>query len=229
MSPNDPQTPEPALVSPAEYISHYHRALIEGYRADSLSSAPIRVVSTSLPGIGIYVRLEGVEHPVHTIVRGVAPTTMRETREFTPGNEEAAELVAGLVDKANALFPERMTALWDSVAMGAWDDVVQGTANTGDKIFLNQWIKYRTNAPHLTLDDAERLFGDTPQLDLSGEGPLIDWGSPGRAFDADPEFQRQKRNALSVFHYMLNDAMERYCGAIYVALLDAQRRGDRER
>jgi hypothetical protein len=203
-------------VRPEEFPAYHLRAL--GEVACGRAKGPFHLIMASLPGTGLALFLRDAANPVHTVRLGPAPTTEREIREFVFNADEAWEALLKILWST---APQIITEVFDKVAATILQDVFAATAEVVDAIWLIRWIKFRAECPRLGFDEAQRLYGSTPALDLSGEGPIIDWEELSALIGADAGFEHRKRITQRLFEEELNDALERFAGGVNAAFLSA--------
>jgi hypothetical protein len=203
-------------VRPEEFPVYHLRAL--GEVACGRANGPFHLVMVSLPGTGLALFLRDAANPVHTVSLGPAPATEREIRELVLNTDEAWE---ELLKMLWATVPQMITEALDKVAATILQDVFAATAEVVDAIWLIRWTRFRAECPRLGFDEAQRLYGSTPALDLSGEGPTVDWEELSALIGADAGFERRKKITQHLFEEDLNDALERFAGGVNAAFLSA--------
>ena len=199
---DSPQKPDVQFVSRPEFIKRHIAAIHATFKGAPPFNHAI------LP------RPEGADLALD--VGGGRPILMCRTNlrfDFTEAR--------GYVCDADAALAV-IVGLMDRLAQSLWVQLADGNElEPRDTVFLERWTAVRVGPQRMTLEEAERLFGDTPQIDLKGDGPPIDWEGPTRLVGDDPEFQGRKEAAQLMFDHLTMDALEQFTAATFVAFMQA--------
>lgn len=134
-----------------------------------------------------------------------------------PAELDAAR--AGAFDQQRAL--DMIVAWLDCLAGSLWQRIGAGEIlDARDMVFLKHWTEFRSPCgSRLSVEEAERLFGDAPEMLLDDQGLTIDWEGPERVTGLNPDYMRRKEVAKEMFACAVNDAYERFAGACNAAFL----------
>jgi hypothetical protein len=150
--------------------------------------------------------------------RHVKITAEREMRELVLSADEAC---TEFVEMLWSIAPKMAVEVFDKTAACILQEIFAGKVDVGDAIWLIRWIRYRAEAPRLDFDESRRLYGSTPAMNLSGEGPIFDWEELSALAGSDAGFKRRKETMQAVAEGEFNDVLEKFAGGMNAALQEA--------